>query len=145
MKKFLGILAIVFIVISCSNDDESTHPIVGTWIMTGYFLEEPEDNNGDGIYSDNFLDELTCLEREYIFIEDGSFELTLMLVTVNNDTGIWSCARIETILGSFILNDDEITIVLNTGSTNTNTYDFELTDDILVLRSDYVEIVLEKQ
>jgi len=162
MKKFLGIIVIVFLAVSCSNNDESAFTdeelvdeeladeeptddepaddeltdeelaLIGTWTMTAFILEEAHDNNGDGIYSHDFLDELPCLESEYVIRKDRTFEKTSMVVTIDNDPPhVMRCVDIRTRYGSWTINNDEFTRTYDNGITFT--FSFDLTDDVLVL------------
>ncbi|MGQ2982787.1 lipocalin family protein [Flavobacterium sp.] len=72
MKKFTFLAFAAIMAISCSDHDNSNTPasLDGTWRLTYVNLNrEPEDLNGDGTASENYLDESDCLQNSTIVFE----------------------------------------------------------------------------
>ncbi len=75
MKKITFFSLAILMAISCSDDDNSNTPasLDGTWKLT-YVNRNvtPEDFNGDGTASENYLDEIDCPDASTIVFGNGN-------------------------------------------------------------------------
>lgn len=66
MKKII-LLACAIALFSCSDDDTNTTSLDGTWKLTYVNLNrETSDLNGDGVVSENLLEETDCMNNTNI-------------------------------------------------------------------------------
>jgi hypothetical protein len=75
MKKLLLATVVCLSLFSCASDDDaaSIDPLVGTWRMTSFEVENPYDFNEDGTASRNLITETNCYQNETIQINaDGT-------------------------------------------------------------------------
>lgn len=57
----------------CTDENQQTSDLEGTWLLTAWLGESPFDLNNDGTESVNFLDEMDCYTNETIvFNSDGT-------------------------------------------------------------------------
>ena len=73
MKKLLLFPVLSLFLFACSSDDDAApiDPLVGTWRMTAYEVENSYDFNGDGTASRNLIAETNCYQNETIQINAG--------------------------------------------------------------------------
>jgi hypothetical protein len=75
MKKLFLLSALSLFLVACSSDDDAVavDPLVGTWRMTAFEVENPYDFNEDGTASRNLITETNCYQNETIQINaDGT-------------------------------------------------------------------------
>lgn len=129
MYRFLYIISGVILFTACSKKDDSPPEmqeeelsIVGTWTWTGFIVEEAFDNNGDGVYSNDFFDELSCLEGDLLFKENGEYEYSGSTMSRNSQDLIWMCHDITEDSGTWSLNGDQLTLFREDGTSDTTPY-----------------------
>ena len=67
MKQLTLLALAAALFISCSDDDTNNVSIDGTWKLTYVNMPgEPVDGNGDGIASENYVDETSCMDNTSI-------------------------------------------------------------------------------
>ena len=95
MKKnvrVLPLLVCVFLLISCSSDDNGdsepdNSAAVGTWTLIELNINPPQDIDMDGNSTSNILDELPCATGSIIINADGTWSSTIENLAINPVTG----------------------------------------------------------
>lgn len=80
MRKIILLSALSLFLFACSSDDDNAptvDPIVGTWRMTAYEVENSYDFNGDGTASRELISETNCYQNETIQINEGGTAIAL--------------------------------------------------------------------
>lgn len=79
MRKILLLSALSLFLFSCSSDDDAptVDPIIGTWKMTSFEVENSYDFNGDGTASREIISETNCYQNETIQINEGGTAVAL--------------------------------------------------------------------
>ncbi|MFK7750151.1 MAG: hypothetical protein AB8B65_17295 [Kordia sp.] len=80
MRKILLLSAFSLFLVACSSDDDApapADPIVGTWKMTSYEVENSYDFNNDGTANRDLLIETNCYQNETIQINEGGAAIVL--------------------------------------------------------------------
>jgi len=74
MKKITLLALAAMVAFACSDDDSSNNaPLDGTWKLTYVDLNHPpQDINGDGTASENYLDEIVCTTVSKIIFGTGN-------------------------------------------------------------------------
>lgn len=74
MKKITLLALAALTAFACSDDDSSNNaPLDGTWKLTYIDLNRPpQDYNGDGTASENYLDEIDCTAVSKIVFGTGN-------------------------------------------------------------------------
>lgn len=88
MKKTTLLFAATLMAFSCSDDDDNNAPVAldGTWKLTYVNLyTEPTDLNGDGIASENFMDETSCMNSATIVFRPNN-TATFGLTCISDST-----------------------------------------------------------
>ena len=75
MRKLILLSALSLFLFACSSDDDNAtptvDPILGTWKMTSFEVENSYDFNGDGTASRELISETNCYQNETIQINEG--------------------------------------------------------------------------
>ncbi|WP_298508468.1 hypothetical protein [uncultured Kordia sp.] len=73
MRKLILLSALSLFLFACSSDDDApaVDPLLGTWRMTSYEVENEYDFNGDGTASREIISESNCYQNETILINEG--------------------------------------------------------------------------
>lgn len=86
MKKITLLIAFAAMALSCSDDDNAPVSLNGTWKLTYVNLHtDAADLNGDGIASENYMDESSCMDNTTI-IFDPNNTATFGLTCVSDST-----------------------------------------------------------
>lgn len=108
MKKLFFLLTASILLVSCSDDDNETPSIQGTWKLTAFTVSEPVDFNNDGIGTTNLMTESNCYDNSSIFLAPGN-------------------------VASVVLQESEVELILVSGTTNEYEYTSNCFDgDLLV-------------
>jgi hypothetical protein len=87
--KFLTIISALFLITSCSKDDNGGGE--GVYRITSMTISKPTDLNKDGITSTELLTELDCLKQNTVSLKkDGVLEVVLVLAGADEE-GNYSC------------------------------------------------------
>jgi len=131
MRKFMGLLAILFVVVACSSDDNSSNPpqeagLVGVWTLLAYNLDQAVDVNLDGVPSTNVLEEVPCFTSTVVFSSDGSFTSgTNEFEIVIGDIDITvTCGDQEVLNGTWSLSGNQLTTTVE-GESETETINLD--------------------
>lgn len=132
-------MAIAFIVVSCSGDDDGNATdvgLAGTYNLTGYTFDNAVDVNLDGTASTDFFAELPCFTAVATFNANGAFtsvtdEIVIEITPTGNSV---DCGDPETSSGTWSLSGDQLTIDADgdsetiTVTLTTNTLSYQETD-----------------
>ncbi|WP_041566940.1 DUF5004 domain-containing protein [Nonlabens dokdonensis] len=82
MKKYIGLLALLFIVASCEKDASNTNTtmstITGNYVLTSLVADTAVDFDQDGVSQTQLLNEATCFSNMDIsFMANGDFTATV--------------------------------------------------------------------
>ncbi len=112
--KILSIL-LSLVILSCSNgDDENNEPsnqFAGMWELTELRMSVAQDNNLDGTFSANLLDEMDCLFATINLKEDFTFTrvvIGLDIKLIAEDTYMYTCTTTSTVSGTYSITQDGI-------------------------------------
>ncbi|MEX2349317.1 MAG: hypothetical protein WD554_00405 [Flavobacteriaceae bacterium] len=123
MKKVFSLVLFAVLFASCSSDDDNNRVAVeGTWKMTAFKSENAYDLNGNGVISNDIMEETNCYQNEtVVFNANGTGaefstsypEITLELVAGTTDEYEYSVECIEeatTTAFDWSQNGDTVTI-----------------------------------
>lgn len=142
MKKInvvLPLLAFVFLLFSCSSDDNGDDepdisPAVGTWNLVEININPPQDIDMDGDPTSNILDELPCAVGSITIRADGTWDSTIENLSITTITGglffITCSGTVTQSSGTWLLQGGQLTLFR--GFSNLL---FTLQDDTLTLSS----------
>ena len=97
--KFLFVLLICSTYITgCSSDDSDgdtmdNTAVLGTYTLTEVNISIPQDPNEDGTSSTNMVEELPCLTGELTVSADGTWNMTLVELSISTVTGDFYAVR----------------------------------------------------
>ncbi|KOS07709.1 hypothetical protein AM493_17905 [Flavobacterium akiainvivens] len=131
MKKitlFAALASVLFV--SCSDDDNNNaQPVGGTWVLTKIVLPDniAYDANGDGVISENHLDETSCFDTTSIIFgasntavftghclsESDGPELTSYIQQGSNVTFSYASTPTYNRTATYVLNGNTLTATLN--------------------------------
>ena len=157
MKKInavISILAIAFLLLSCSSDDnnppeQDNSAAVGTWLLTELNINPPQDINMDGNTTSNILTELPCATGTIVIDEDGTWSSTIENLSITTVTGglfIIQCSGTSTqSSGQWLLQGNQLTLFRDFSSVL-----FTLQDDTITNNSNedlpgFISEVYQKQ
>ena len=137
MKKLLVFSVVSLFLFSCSSDDDApapVDPIVGTWKMTAFEVENQYDLNNDGTASRELISETNCYQNETIQINEGGAAIansnsfltvvgTLVAGTTDQYTYTFTCENeAEITPTNWTLNGTTLSFQEDDGFTVTATY-----------------------
>ncbi|WP_420571749.1 hypothetical protein [Kordia sp.] len=164
MKKLLLFSVLSVFLCSCSSDDDAApiDPLVGTWKMTRYQVENAYDFNLDGTANTDLLAEVDCYQNETIQINaDGSalavstsylsIIAELVAGTTNQFTYTLDCENeIEsfpltwTSNGTTIAFEEEDEFAMNATIESNNQFTFIIPEGFEILSNDGTNVVTEE-
>ena len=142
MKKnnvVLPLLAFVFLLFSCSSDDNGDDEpdmsaAVGTWDLIEININPPQDIDMDGTPTSNILEELPCAAGSINIRADGTWDSSIQNLSITTITGglffIDCSTTITQSSGNWLLQGSQLTLFR--GFSNLL---FTLQDDTLTLSS----------
>ncbi len=157
MKKInavISILAITFLLLSCSSDDnnppeENNSAVIGTWQLIELNINPPQDIDMDGTPTSNILTELPCATGTIIIDQDGTWSSTIENLSITTITGglfIINCSGTTTqSSGQWLLQGNQLTLFRGFSSVL-----FTLQDDTITNNSNedlpgFISEVYQKQ
>lgn len=96
MKRILSLFFFIPSIIlfcSCSSDDSGkdnespADQLIGTWSLTEFNVNPPQDLNDDDVTSGNLIDELDCLTTTLVLNADFSWNSTGSTLDIQHITG----------------------------------------------------------
>ncbi|PTX63880.1 hypothetical protein C8N46_101489 [Kordia periserrulae] len=146
MKKLILLSVLSLGLFACSSDDDVTtvDPLVGTWRMTAFEVENAYDFNGDGTASNELISETNCYQNETIQINaDGTALVTsnsflfvvaeLVAGTTNEFTYTLNCEMETDIFPSnWTVNGSNLSLIEDDGYTVTVTIDSDSQLSLLI-------------
>ena len=139
IRIFLPLLGIIFLLLSCSSDDNGDDepeisPAVGTWNLFELNINPPQDIDMDGNPTDNILDELPCVTGSLTIREDGTWNSTIENLAITSVTGglffINCSGTASQRSGTWLLQGSQLTLFQGFGNLL-----FTLEEDTLILSS----------
>lgn len=107
---------------ACSDDDNNSADISGTYDLTGFFPPVAVDVNDDGAASDNLLNETTCYDPSQITLNnDGTFDSNYSFLTVQGNATTTTCQNLVT-SGSWTQNGNTVALETTSGDIMLYTY-----------------------
>lgn len=164
MKKLFLFPVLSLFFIACASDDDAApvDPLVGTWKMTRYQVENGYDFNQDGTANTDLLAEVDCYQNETIQINvDGTAVATsnsylsviaeLVAGTTNQFTYTLDCEMETDIVSlNWTANEGTLSFQEDDGFTVTGTVDsstqftFMIPEGFEILSNDGMTIVSEE-
>ena len=138
MKNFrfnLVLLICSTFIVGCSSDDSDGDTVDNSAILGSYNLTEvnisiPQDPNEDGTSSTNMVEELSCLSGQLSISADGTWDMTLVELSISAVTGDFYAVRCagdvaNNYSGRFSFQNNQLTLDASQFST------FQFNGDIL--------------
>lgn len=117
------LLLLVFVVISCSNDDTAETEMSkasGTYVLTELNVNPAQDIDDDGTASTNLLNELACISGTLSLGSNGTYALNLTGVEVTSITNgrfFISCGPARNSVSNWNIQNGSVTLFADVTTT----------------------------
>lgn len=143
--KLFSVLVFFSILLSCSKEEVSNDPLVGTWEATSFITSVPVDENGDGVKNTDLMEEVGCISMRCGFGINGSVSIESSHMTYEIDIVDGKVVmtpkgcEASTERGTWTVNDAYTQLAIDfvldgSGALNSVSIDITLTESQLIMK-----------